>query len=329
MNEMLKVNKNTWCHVKADVGPFGSLPFKTNRVTDRTCEVLLQEMLQGTSSFRPKTTMKASASLSVVSVFLLCSSTVASQACDQFAAVGGNFTVPLGHRLRLPDILKWKLNGSVIFYRRTMRMVVGTNDDINQDGSLKLTNLQKDQAGLYTSEVLDRSGRLQTTRDTNLCVLDPVKKPEVKASCQDGNVIFHCVSGAPADVEHEWLQNGAKVKENRRWLETKAEETKGAEFVCKVSNKFSSETSEPVIHNCAETGYPDELAGINIWVLTGARVGFIVVLTVLVSVCFVRVEKKMTRGLKDEEELPFQRTDTEHRSRDPHFSPLQHHDLRS
>ncbi|XP_017163864.1 uncharacterized protein LOC108166835 [Poecilia reticulata] len=287
-------------------------------------------MLQESSSFRPKTTMKASASLSVVSVCLLCCSTVASQACDQFAAVGGNFTVPLGYKLRFPDTLKWKLNGSTIFYRRTMRMIVGKNYDINQDGSLKLTNLKKDQAGLYTGEVFDRSGRPQTIRDTNLCVLDPVKKPEVKATCQDGNVIFHCVSGAqPADVEHEWLQNGAEMKENRRSFETKAEETKGAEFVCKVSNKFISETSEPVIHNCAETGYPDEPAGINIWVLTGARVGFIVVLTVLVSVCFVRVENKMTMGLKDEEELPLQRTNTEHLSRDPHFSPLQPHHLQS
>ncbi|XP_032411882.1 carcinoembryonic antigen-related cell adhesion molecule 2-like isoform X2 [Xiphophorus hellerii] len=250
--------------------------------------------------------------------------------CDQFVAVGGDFIVPLGYQLKPTNTLKWKFNGSIIFYKKTERLVVGKNADINDDGSLKLTNLKKDQAGLYTCEVFDQNGRPQTTRNTNLCVLDPVKKPEVKATCQDENVIFHCVSGAPADAELEWLQDGEEAKGNRRSFETKAKETKGAQFVCKVSNKVSSESSQPVVHICAKTGYPDELVGINIWILTGARVGLIVVLTVLVSVCFVRVEKKMTMGLRaDGEELPLQRTDTEQHSHDPHFSPLQPHHLQS
>ncbi|XP_054881009.1 uncharacterized protein LOC129355448 [Poeciliopsis prolifica] len=323
-----KRGKNDEAELQYQAGQSSSAAVKKMASDSVLCVFLLCCSAVASQVLRPNVTMKATASLSVVAVCLLCCSAVASQDCDQFAAVGGNFIVPLGYQVKPPDTLRWTLNGSLIFYKRSVMLITGNNDDINQDGSLKLTNLQKDQAGLYSAEVFDRSGRPQATRKTNLCVLDPVKKPEVKATCQDGNVIFHCVSGEqPADGEHQWLQNGVAMKENRLSFETKAEETKGAKFVCRVSNRLSSETSEPVIHNCAQTGSPD---GINIWVLTGARVGFIVVLTVLVSVCFVRVERKMTTGLKaDEAQLPLQRIDTDHHSHDPHISPLQSLHLQS
>ncbi|MEQ2163367.1 hypothetical protein GOODEAATRI_029284 [Goodea atripinnis] len=118
--------------------------------------------------------MMKMALVSVVILFLICSSTIASQVCDQFAATGRNVNVPLGYELKPTDALKWKFKDKIIFHKRQENVLV-KNSDVKADGSLELTNLKKDQEGVYIPEVYDQSGKSQTTKSTNLCIMGRYK----------------------------------------------------------------------------------------------------------------------------------------------------------
>ncbi|MEQ2310118.1 hypothetical protein AMECASPLE_005632 [Ameca splendens] len=286
------------------------------------------------SSFQPnvrRTTMKM-ASMPAASVFLLCCfavTSVASQVCDQFAAIGGNINVPLGYKLKPTDALKWKFKDETIFHKKQENVLV-KNSDVNPDGSLKLTNLKKDQAGVYSPEAFDKDGKSQTTKSTNLCILDTVKKPKVSATCKDLKVIFQCIPDKqPADVEYEWFRNNEKmVKEKKKAFDMKAADTKADKFACKVSNNASSEASEPVTHNCAKIGIPglpDELFGISIWVFVGGGAGIVILLIIIVIVCFVQSKRKRKLRLKDEEELRLDWTNTQQQNHHHHLPPLPDH----
>ncbi|MEQ2292761.1 hypothetical protein AMECASPLE_026224 [Ameca splendens] len=256
--------------------------------------------------------MMKMALVSVVTLFLICSSTIASQVCDQFAAIGGNINVPLGYKLKPTDALKWKFKDETIFHKKQENVLV-KNSDVNADGSLELTNLKKDQAGVYSPEVFDKDGKSQTTKSTNLCILDPVKKPKVSATCKDPNdVVFKCIPDKvsdkqPGDEEYEWFRNNEKmVKEKKNVFDMKAADTKADKFVCKVSNKASSETSEPVTHNCAKIGFPglpDEQFGISIWVFVGGGAAFVLLLIIIVSVYYIRVKSKRMTQLRVSEQV--------------------------
>ncbi|XP_016516268.1 uncharacterized protein LOC103151946 isoform X3 [Poecilia formosa] len=203
-------------------------------------------------------TMKKMASLLNVCVFLLCCSAVASQGCDHLVAVGGNFIVPLGYKLKPADKLKWRFNGNIIVFKRPEKFIVGKTDDINDDGSLKLTNLKKDQAGLYTAEVFDKNGKEQATKRTNLCTLDPVKKPTVNITCLASEVVFTCSHDPQPDgtkqydaIYYKWfyydkmISNGTETSMTR-----KAAETENLLVSCEVGNKVSSAKSDSLTHTC-------------------------------------------------------------------------------
>ncbi|XP_023185688.1 uncharacterized protein LOC111607678 isoform X1 [Xiphophorus maculatus] len=206
--------------------------------------------------------MKTMASLLSVCVFLLCCSAaaVASPGCDQFAAVGGNFNVPLGYKLGSTENLRWKFKGNLIFYKRPDKLISGKNEDINDNGSLKLTNLKKDQAGLYTSEVFNSNGKELASKSTNLCVLDPVKKPTLNVACLASQVVFTCSHDPQPDgtkqydaIHYKWLQDGKMISNATEISMTrKVAETKNLLISCEVGNKVSSETSDSLTHTCIE-----------------------------------------------------------------------------
>ncbi|KAK5614948.1 hypothetical protein CRENBAI_008524 [Crenichthys baileyi] len=212
-------------------------------------------MLEGSIHVKVMRAMKKMASVSAVSVFLVCCFAVVSQGCDQFVAVGQSFSVPLGYTLKPTDSLKWKFNNNIIFYKRSETILSATRFDINANGSLKLTNLKKDQAGVYTTEVFDHSGRSRTTKSTNLCVLDPVKKPTINVTCRDPDVIFTCSHDQQPDgARYKWFQNEMLIiNETKISLKRNKTETKNFNFSCKVENEISAEKSDPLTNICFGT----------------------------------------------------------------------------
>ncbi|XP_038154803.1 T-lymphocyte surface antigen Ly-9-like [Cyprinodon tularosa] len=222
--------------------------------------------------------------------------------CDQFAAMGQNFSVPLGYELKSTDTLKWKFKETVVFYKKSGIVIIGKKDDINANGSLQLTDLKKNQAGVYTPQVFDQTGRKQATKKTHLYILDPVNKPTIHITCKDIKVIFTCLSDKKSsDLEYEWLQNGNKLeKEQDSTLGMNAAETKADKFACKIFNHASSETSEAVTHKCSG------VSGMKISVYNGCKLGFILVLIITAIVRCVRTERTSNIRLKAEEELPLE-----------------------
>ncbi|XP_035984256.1 T-cell surface antigen CD2 isoform X2 [Fundulus heteroclitus] len=285
------------------------------------------------SSFQPnvrRTTTKM-ASMTAVSVFLLCCfavASVASQDCDQFAATGRSFNVPLGYVLKKTETLKWKFNDKTVFYQKTTGVITGGKDNITADGSLKRINVSKNQEGLYTAEVFDEQGKEKTKKTIQLCVLDPVIKPKVETACKDKNVIIKCTPDKPPkDVEYRWIKNGVEMeKETKLSFEVNAAQTKADKFACKFFNKASSEVSDAVTHDCAKTGIPglpDELWGISIWYYVGGGGGIVLLLIIIVIVCCLQTRRTRKLRLKDEEELRLEWTNTEQHNHHHHH----HHDL--
>ncbi|MED6265238.1 hypothetical protein CHARACLAT_023312 [Characodon lateralis] len=191
------------------------------------------------------------ASVSAVSLLLVCCFAVVSKGCDQFAAVGQSFNVPLGYELKPTDALKWKFEDEIIFHKKQAKVLV-KKSDINANGSLKLTNLKKDQAGVYIPEVFDKDGKSQTMKRTNLCVLYPVKKPTINVICRDPDVIFTCSHDQQPDgARYKWFQNEMlMINKTKISLKRKKTETKNLLFSCTVENEISSEKGDPLTNIC-------------------------------------------------------------------------------
>uniref|UniRef100_A0A3Q2X805 T-lymphocyte surface antigen Ly-9-like n=1 Tax=Haplochromis burtoni TaxID=8153 RepID=A0A3Q2X805_HAPBU len=176
--------------------------------------------------------------------------------CNLYGAIGDSIVVPLNHKLDKASVLKWKHNDTIIFEQRKNKSpnpiyVKGKKDDINPDGSLKLTNLDANDSGNYIPKVYSQDGALESNmKITRLCVLARVQKPRVKIMCPNkSEVKFTCVV-SQNDFNIEWLMEGKRLKEKEMTLTRVAKDVVNASFSCNVSNPVSSELSLPVQQNC-------------------------------------------------------------------------------
>ncbi|KAM3584832.1 uncharacterized protein V6R79_000403 [Siganus canaliculatus] len=271
--------------------------------------------------------MMKMAPLSTFGVFLLCCSALAStDKCDLHAAVKDEIAVPLNYALTGSEHLRWMHGSSVIFDRRGTKLTEGQKDDVYQNGSLKLTNVDKSKVGTYTPEVYDKDGvKIQNFKSFRLCLLDRVLKPEVKIQCfNDTMVKFTCtVDKKTSNHGYEWTEDN-KILENAKGptLPDKiVKEVQYSNFRCTVFNQVSSMTSDPVQQNCYTSVFPDELFGINIWIIVGGGAGIVVVLIIITIVCCIQNRRKRQMHLRDEEELRLRFT---HQHQNHHHHAHQH-----
>uniref|UniRef100_A0A087X6W2 Ig-like domain-containing protein n=1 Tax=Poecilia formosa TaxID=48698 RepID=A0A087X6W2_POEFO len=220
--------------------------------------------------------------------------------CHLFVAVGGSFNVPLGYTPKSTDSWVWKFNTKTIINMKAGKEVMKDGGETHTNGSLKLTNLKKEQEGVYTSEVFDEKGRKRATKETKLCIVDPVKKPKLNETCQDEKVKFECdLSQQPVDIVLEWLRSGKEMVAKTERVVKTAADTKGDKFVCKVSNKVSSEESDPVIHSCTSNSKKCLLViHFSNFCYFISSCFLVLLLTVTVTVCCVRVKRKRKKQLK-------------------------------
>ncbi|KAM4538158.1 uncharacterized protein V3H82_023909 [Fundulus diaphanus] len=145
---------------------------------------------------------------------------------------------------------------------------------------------------------------------TNTCI-EPVKTPELNATCSDSEVIFTCIAAQPDDAQYKWLLNGNVIaNETNISLIRGISGSKKMNFSCQVYNEASSENSGSLTHSCEEPnflGLPKELFGISIWVFIGSGGGFVLVLIIIIIVCCVRCKRKKKIKNNDEEELHLRR----------------------
>uniref|UniRef100_A0A669ERE8 T-cell surface antigen CD2 n=1 Tax=Oreochromis niloticus TaxID=8128 RepID=A0A669ERE8_ORENI len=202
-------------------------------------------------------TVKKMSSAATIAVFLLCcfiTASTGSQAdCDVYAATGSSFTVRLKHVLKDSDSLRWFKNENLIFHRRSKKVIIGKNDDVDSTGSLKLTQLTKNNTGRYAPQIHradgTSAGDLPSVR---LCVLDRVQKPNVTMTCTDkGHVNFTCSVGQNEKIT--WFMDDEALEEKEKTLTREIKDVLKARFSCNVSNSVSSEISLPVQQNCYAT----------------------------------------------------------------------------
>lgn len=82
-----------------------------------------------------------------------------------------NFTVPLLLKMDRSDRLKWILNSTVIFERRGKELSLGKQEDVSQNGSLLLKNVDKLKEGKYQPEIYNNGKAKGNLKSMYLCVL--------------------------------------------------------------------------------------------------------------------------------------------------------------
>ncbi|XP_061745450.1 T-cell surface antigen CD2-like isoform X2 [Nerophis ophidion] len=263
------------------------------------CPSLLSARRPRLSTSTMKKKMERMAASSMV-VFLLLGNCIptssdSKDACDAYASIGANFTVPLHPPLQKSQNMKWYLNKTLIFNRK---MATGKLNIYN-NGSLKLTNLKRNSTGLYVPKMYDTNGKFMgDLRGLFLCVLEPVTKPELKIECDSSNVIFTCVPGQIAAATVEWLQNEKVVKKENKWsLQFVAAEVKNDAFRCNVSNRVSSMSSDSRVQNCTGSNFK-----IMASILAGMGGLALLLFIVLIFFC-VRAAVGKKKQVNEEEEL--------------------------
>ncbi|XP_056286766.1 T-cell surface antigen CD2-like isoform X2 [Pseudoliparis swirei] len=269
------------------------------------------------------------APVSTISLLLLCCSAVSSagskEACNLYAATGANFTVPLVAALDQQDTLKWRHNGTSILYWKKQSFVIGRKESLSENGSLKLTGVQQGNAGSYIPEVHDVIGNRKGTFELmQLCVMDGAPRPSVNITCNAPSAVtFTChVQPEAKDLRFAWFQNNQVLeKEKGQTLMKSVDLVKADPISCKVSNLASSVTSAPVTQTCIVNKFmfPDEIFGINTWILVAVRGGVVLVLIVVVIVCCICTKRRKRSRLKEEEELRLAWTNDQQQQSHPKY----------
>ncbi|XP_044043680.1 T-cell surface antigen CD2-like isoform X2 [Siniperca chuatsi] len=292
-------------------------------------------MESGCSSFQLNIMMMKMAAVSTITLFLLCCSFAStdSKDCDYNAATGGNYTVILAHKLTSSNRLKWMRDSKVIVHRRQNNVFVeGTKENIYENGSLKLTNLQKSDAGKYYPEVHDSDGKqIPNLKGTRLCILDPVPMPRVIFKCSP-SVSLTCNIDQADNPSFQWFHNNKVLtKKTNQTLILEDKKMHKDSFHCEVSNAISSLKSTTVDNPCFDPPkpfFPDKVLGINTWIFVGGGGGVVLVLIIIVIVCCIQTRRKKRLQLKDEGELRLAWTsEQQHQHQHQHNHPpdQQHH----
>ncbi|XP_068447162.1 T-cell surface antigen CD2-like [Clinocottus analis] len=286
-----------------------------------------------------KTGMKMAA-VSAISVLLLCCSAISSadskEACDLYATIGADFSVPMASRVERTYNLKWLHNDVVIFYRKG-EAVINAKKSVFENGNLKLTNVATSDAGSYRPEVFSSDGKKKGDfKAQHLCVMAPAPQPSVKTDCQTDvpDVVFTCdIQGKPVkDLQFTWLQNNNVMeKENGQTLKMKkpVDQEKTHPISCKVYNLANSMTSAPVAHTCIITTsiFLKKIWGIDIWIV-GAGAGVVLLLIIVVIVCCICTKRRKRLRRKEEGELRLAWTNDQQHGHPPD-QPLHHHTHRA
>lgn len=82
-----------------------------------------------------------------------------------------DFAVPLKFKLNDSLQLRWRHGHETIFDRKGTEVLVGKADDVYQNGSLRLRNVDRSKAGKYTPLVYHRGSAVGPQKAIELCVI--------------------------------------------------------------------------------------------------------------------------------------------------------------
>ncbi|XP_063734137.1 T-cell surface antigen CD2 [Eleginops maclovinus] len=279
------------------------------------------------------------AAVSFSLLLLCCYAFSSTDSCDMSAAVGDTVTLPLGHKLTDSESLKWTFNDSdIIFNRKSKDKIILKNEDVYQNGTLRLKSVKKSNEGTYKPEVNAANGQkvVKGLKTIRLCLLERVQKPSVTFECKSPNVVFKCMPTiSKPERKFEWLKDDKVVANVKYWTKN-AKEVQYHSFRCNVSNKVSFSISDALTHTCIKSFFPEKFLGLNTWIFVGIGGGVVLLLIILVIICCVRTRRKKRLRLKAVGEMrldwaterQLQHQNAQNRPPDhppPHHHPQQQH----
>lgn len=91
--------------------------------------------------------------------------------CDRYVATKQDFTVPLDYVPNVSERLRWMHKNNIIFDRQGTKVSKGSADDVFQNGSLRLRNVDKSKSGKYTPFVYYEGKAKGNLKAIDLCVM--------------------------------------------------------------------------------------------------------------------------------------------------------------
>ncbi|XP_039631143.1 uncharacterized protein LOC120542624 isoform X3 [Polypterus senegalus] len=147
-------------------------------------------------------------------------------------------------------VAEYKLKSAICFKQLQNRC------EVDGDGTLKLTRLQKDDAGIYSIHLYE-NGMIEDVGAVRLFITNSLSRPTVKVQClSEREVKFECLSNQYSGVSLRWLLNeetpvtnetlNSRRKNNILLLRGKL----FGNISCHVENKVSKSKSDVVPFFC-------------------------------------------------------------------------------
>lgn len=152
-------------------------------------------------------------------------------------------------------------------------------------GEMTITGLTGNDSGVYTAEI----NNILISRKTHLIVLSPVPVPTVNISCDDEKTscILSCdgnTTGA-GEINYTWKSDGKESASSKNKNITK-DSSSIKEFSCKLENRVSQESSQPVTNPLFTSRNNRSEQGGGLKISTGVTV-FISLLAALLMLVFI------------------------------------------
>ncbi|XP_062383271.1 uncharacterized protein LOC134070828 isoform X2 [Sardina pilchardus] len=126
--------------------------------------------------------------------------------------VGESYTIALNSPQQDGDMLVWKCDDTVIYKRRRGKVDPAAN--VDDQGSLTLTNISKSMACTYKAEHHDDSGRLIIEHSESICVFSRIPDPKLEVECSpSGLATLQCgPKNLPEGITLMWFHNDIEMK---------------------------------------------------------------------------------------------------------------------
>ncbi|KAJ8378469.1 hypothetical protein AAFF_G00239330, partial [Aldrovandia affinis] len=124
--------------------------------------------------------------------------------------------------------------------------------DIQEDGSIRMNNVQLSDSGLYHIQIHDMSDFKPTKYSRfHLQVFECVSKPNITAECRRNNISLSCSSIRGNDVTYSWetlppVGNGSCVHLGQTMELYPLPPTESTTYTCTAQNPVSRATSDPI-----------------------------------------------------------------------------------
>ncbi|XP_048091014.1 uncharacterized protein LOC125288584 isoform X1 [Alosa alosa] len=192
---------------------------------------------------------------------------------------GDPHTITLNSARQKGDELIWKCNDTVIYQR--MNETVRTTLNVDDKGSLSLTNLNSSMSCTYKVEHRDIHGKLIVTKTETLCVLRRAPVPKLAVKCSSAGVAtLHCEHESITSFTLTWLHNNKELREKSNPFQPKQHGEKD-HYRCRLSNSLDKQDSKEVTISCGVSD--DKLICIKkqVMLVVLAGVGFLLLVLTL------------------------------------------------